>query len=375
VYLILAGVIFTTPIFAQSPEAGGLKVDLNIATPEVHAQGPLRVQFTLTNTSAGEIAVLKWHTPLEGIRSNMFQIERDGVPVRYLGVLVKRGAPSAEDVVTLPKGGSISATVDLFKAYAIFETGDYTVQFKDTLYIIQGGKASLSKPDHGLAPVAPPSGRAHFRLLEPRTPPAKVASALSAPRRQPEPLQAGPRVSLSFDQCSPDQINALTDAHDRATQLAAYGSFELFLGALSGKPNPPYLTWFGAYDKTRYDQVSNNFNVIYGVLAHEQSLRIICADRNEDNCYPLSNVAAFVYPAFAYDVYVCPLYWTLPPAGTDSQADTLVHEVSHFDVVAKTSDFAYGTGSCLWLATNDPVKAIANADSYAYFSDAVGPTP
>jgi peptidyl-Lys metalloendopeptidase len=374
-YLIVAGVILTRPLCAQSPESRGLKVDLNVATPEVHAQGPLTIRFTLTNTSDGELAVLKWHTPLDGIRSDMFLVERDGVPAPYLGVLVKRGAPTAEDVVILPKGGSVSATVDLFKAYAISEPGDYTVQFQDTLFIVRGGKAGLSKRDHGLAPAAPKSSPTHFKLLEPRTPPAAVLSALNAPRRQPEPLQADPKASLSFDQCSAAQISVLTDAHDHATQLAAYGGFVMLLGALTGKPSVPYLTWFGAYDKARFDQVLNNFNVIYSALAHEQSLRIICADRTEDNCTPLSNVIAFVYPSRAYDIHVCPLYWKIPPTGMDSQADTLVHEVSHFNVVAKTSDFAYGAPACRSLALSDPVKAIANADSYGYFSDEVGPTP
>lgn len=374
-YLILAGVIFTTPIFAQSPETRGLQVDLKIATPEVHAQGPLTVQVTFTNTSGEDLAILKWHTPLEGIRSNMFQIERDGVLVRYLGILVKRGAPTAEEVVVLPKGGSISATVDLFKAYAIFEPGDYTVQFKDTLYVVEGGKASLSKPDHGLASVAPQSGIARFRLLEPRTPPSSVLNALNAPKRQSEPLQAGPLVALAFDHCTPEQVSALTDAHERAVQLAAYADFVMFLGALTGKPSDPYLTWFGAYDKARFDQVFSNYNVIYSALAHEQTIKIICADRDEGGCWPLPSTYAFVYPAYAYDIYVCPLYWTLPPTGVNSQADTLVHEMSHFDVVAKTQDKTYGPGACKWLAAHDPALAVINADSYGFFSSTVGPTP
>jgi peptidyl-Lys metalloendopeptidase len=50
--------------------------------------------------------------------------------------------------------------------------------------------------------------------------------------------------------------------------------------------------------------------------------------------------------------------------GTDSKGGTLVHEVSHFNVVAGTDDDAFGQTNAKNLARNDPAKALANADNY-----------
>lgn len=373
--LVGAVLVLASPVTAQTLENPGLAADLKIETPEVHAQGPILAHFTLTNTSGGELAVLKWHTPLEGFRSDMFQVKRDGTPVRYLGALVKRGAPAQEEILVLPKGGSVSATVDLLKAFAIFDPGEYTVQFASTLTLVQGGTTGQAQPDRGLIPVEISSRPVSFRLLEPRTPSPEIVKALSTRPPSEPSFRLETLTPLTFENCTPEQIDTLEEARRQAALLAAYSSISLWLTPVPKRPSVPYQTWFGAYDAARYDRVANNFSAIYNALANEETLKIHCADKTEDNCYPLSNTFAFVYPSHPYDVYVCPLYWKVPPLGMDSQADTLVHEVSHFYVVAGTSDYTYGAPSCKHLALTDPAKAIANADSYGYFADTFTPTP
>jgi peptidyl-Lys metalloendopeptidase len=39
---------------------------------------------------------------------------------------------------------------------------------------------------------------------------------------------------------------------------------------------------------------------------------------------------------------VCHAFWPAPANGTDSKAGTLIHEMSHFNVVAGTNDWVYG---------------------------------
>jgi peptidyl-Lys metalloendopeptidase len=63
------------------------------------------------------------------------------------------------------------------------------------------------------------------------------------------------------------------------------------------------------------------------------------------------------------------VYWSAPATGTDSQAGTLIHEMSHFTVVAGTDDLAYGQTAAEALATSDPDSAIRNADSHGYFAE------
>ncbi|HKX84772.1 MAG TPA: M35 family metallo-endopeptidase, partial [Pyrinomonadaceae bacterium] len=67
-------------------------------------------------------------------------------------------------------------------------------------------------------------------------------------------------------------------------------------------------------------------------------------------------------------IYLCNAFWNAPAQGTDSKAGTLVHEMSHFTVVAGTDDHAYGQTACKKLAKR-PQKAIDNADSHEYFAE------
>jgi len=374
VLLVWTSVMFAPSAPAQEAAASArLAVGLSLETSEVHAQGPLTVHVTLTNTSGRDLTILKWHTPLEGFRSDMFQVEQNGVSAPYLGALVKRGSPNAEDLVMLPQGGSVSATVDLFKAYGIFEPGDYTVQFVSTVFVVSGSAARLSTSDPGLTSEDLRSSPIRFKLLERRAPSAEVSKALSLRKPTPESLlRFGVAPTPGFDQCSQEQKAALSNARDNAMLLAAWGAINMWL---SKRPNAPYQTWFGEYDDTRYTRVANNFNEIYRVLAHEQALVLRCDDRTEDDCKPISNTIAFVYPSRPYVIHLCPAYWMIPPTGIDSQADTLVHETSHFKVVAGTDDHVYGVASCKDLAIRNPVQAIDNADSHAYFADTVAPSP
>ena len=55
--------------------------------------------------------------------------------------------------------------------------------------------------------------------------------------------------------------------------------------------------------------------------------------------------------------------------GTDSKGGTLVHEMSHFNVVAGTDDNVYGQSGAKSLAISDPAAAVDNADSHEYFAE------
>jgi peptidyl-Lys metalloendopeptidase len=78
---------------------------------------------------------------------------------------------------------------------------------------------------------------------------------------------------------------------------------------------------------------------------------------------------AYVYPNDPYKIYLCKVFWQAPLSGTDSKAGTLIHEMSHFDVVAGTDDVVYGQSGAMNLAINDPNAAITNADSHEYFAE------
>ena len=68
-----------------------------------------------------------------------------------------------------------------------------------------------------------------------------------------------------------------------------------------------------------------------------------------------------------------------PPTGTDSRAGTLIHEMSHFVVVADTNDWVYGQTGAHNLAGSNPNRTsgnravlpivVGNADSHEYFAE------
>ena len=87
------------------------------------------------------------------------------------------------------------------------------------------------------------------------------------------------------------------------------------------------------------------------------------------NCNCTDNYYAYVYPNSPYEIWLCNAFWSAPATGTDSKAGTLVHELSHFNVVAGTDDHAYGQSACKSLATSNPSRAVDNADSHEYFAE------
>ncbi|MCG8455890.1 MAG: M35 family metallo-endopeptidase, partial [Holophagales bacterium] len=118
--------------------------------------------------------------------------------------------------------------------------------------------------------------------------------------------------------------------------------------------------WFGKYKSRRFSIVETNFTSIRDA-ARDQTVTFDCGC--DEDYY------AYVYPSFPYEIWLCNDFWTAPMNGTDSKAGTLVHELSHFYVVAGTDDVVYGTTACKALAQSTPTKAIRNADSYEYFAE------
>ncbi len=129
---------------------------------------------------------------------------------------------------------------------------------------------------------------------------------------------------------------------------------------LSGSTNVRYTTWFGSYSSGRYSTATNNFTNIKNTL-DGAAMTFDCGCKK--------SYYAYVYPTQPYKIYLCNAFWTSPMTGTDSKAGTLVHETSHFNVVAGTEDWAYGHSAAKNLAISDPNKAVNNADSHEYFAE------
>jgi peptidyl-Lys metalloendopeptidase len=258
-------------------------------------------------------------------------LREDGMPVKYLGALFKRGAPAAADHMKLEPGATVSYRVELTGAYDLSQNGRYTVQ-----YLSKGNKGGVLASAPLYLWLEGRSGKAPA----PQTPPATGAS-------------------LGFSgNCSASQQTTIAQAVQQASTYSV--GADNYLATLSNG-TPRYVTWFGSFSSAGRNTAKAHFAAIRDAFANKP-VTVDCKCRKP-------NVYAYVYPAQPYKIYVCGAFWNAPMSGTDSKGGTLVHEMSHFNVVAATDDWAYGQSAAKALAISDPAKALDNADSHEYFAE------
>lgn len=308
----------------------GLQVRLSAASQVVRGDVDVVVNVTVTNTTRHPVNLLRWQLPSEELEAPLFRITRDGKPVAYLGPVIKRAAPQAADHVRLDPGASRSYDVELTAAYDLSGNGRYDIQYASRS--VHGAGAATLKSD------------TLYLWLEGR-------SAAKKPTPPPPP---GP---IAYSNCSASQQTTVQSAVAGATAYAQ-GSTTYLSKHYSGGPR--YPTWFGTYDLTRWNTVKAHFASIEDAFK-TKALEFDCKCRQK--------YYAYVYPSQPYKIYLCSVFWSAPPTGTDSQAGTLIHEMSHFTVVADTDDVVYGQTGARSLALSDPELAITNADSHEYFAE------
>ena len=317
-------------------------------TPDQPALGKgddVNVTVTLTNTGSTPQRLLKWRTPFVPAEHALFQITRDGLPVRYLGRHVKRAAPTEADYIVLAPGESRSARVELSKLYEMQVTGAYSVRYHTS----NAAPSAKAGADIVVGDIA--SNPAAI-WIEGRLPRGIVTPSLAAPS---DP------AGLSFSQCSNAQQASITNAFAAGTAMATDGVEYLTSRKQQG---PRYVNWFGTHEAARVTTATNNFTAIKNAF-ETKPVKVDCGC---DEPY-----FAYVYPGQPYNIYVCRAFWSAPLTGTDSMGGTLLHEMSHFDVVAGTDDHVYGQSGAAELARTAPQRAINNADSHEYFGENTPP--
>jgi peptidyl-Lys metalloendopeptidase len=357
VLALLALIIGLSGLHEASAQAV-LSTKLEVIKAKVATKDRLDVRFVVTNTSSDPVHVLTWLTPLEPFNSEVFLVTRNGEPVDYIGRLVKRGAPTEEDYVTVAPGKSVSHTLDLAEAYAIYNSGDYKIQLRTNVVLdVSIGTLSSIKKDKSRFLLSTPilAEPVFVHLLERRKAP-KLKSITAEATGVP-----------TFEGCSLEQKDNLLRATSAARLISGVARNSLLRTSIDVCPGARrYTMWFGTATAQRYKTVSENFTKINNAL-ETQNLAFNCKC-NQANTY------AYVYPNQPYKIWLCGAFWRAPTLGTDSRAGTLVHEVSHFTVVAGTKDLRYGQASCKKLAQDDPAKAITNADSHEYYAEDTPPT-
>jgi peptidyl-Lys metalloendopeptidase len=305
------------------------------------AQQDVLIHVTFFNPTNHSIRILKWYTPVDGVEAPIFQVSVDGAPVAYTGALYKRPAATGQDYITLKAGESLTSDVSLGMTYDLSASGAYTVIYDVTA----AGLTDEKLPGPGQE-VDTLTSNPLLLGIEGRQSPTLFDTAA------PDAVTG----STSFTKCTTSQQTTLVSARNQASLYSADA-----LGYLNAnKTGSRYTTWFGVYLASRYSTVKTHF----GAISNAMDTAPVTF-----NCSCKKKYYAYVYPTQPYTIYLCSVFWTAPLTGTDSKAGTLIHEMSHFDVVANTDDYVYGQAGAKNLAITNPDNAVKNADNHEYFAE------
>lgn len=333
--LVMVFFVFTFSAMAK----GGANVTLSVDKTSFAENESVTVSVTISNPSKGAIRLLKWYTPFEDVEEPLFEITRDGIPVEYIGAHYKRPQPEDRDFIILRAGESFTRTVNLADYYDLSVSGSYTVNY------------NVKSPN-----LYPPERAANQSIEGLKS---NTVSLFAEGRAAKNPAGEAPSVvsgTSSYTKCTTSQQSLVATARNDA---AVYASDSLNY-LLSGSTGARYTTWFGAYASSRYNTVKGNFTNIKNAMD--------TASMNF-NCGCKKRYYAYVYPNQPYNIYLCSVYWQAPATGTDSKAGTLIHETSHFTIVAGTDDWVYGQAGAKNLAITNPNNAVDNADNHEYFAE------
>jgi len=323
---LLAGAALALP----GPQGGvALVSSLTAEKTQFEQAEPVMLNFTLENRGRLTVAVLRWQLPSEEIETDLLDVRRNGEPVTYLGPVVKRPAPTADDYVEIGPGDVINVSFDPTSVYDMAEKGEYTIRFRATILA------------RAVAPFELESNATSFWF--------EGVSGVSAPPRE--------EVIGGYKKCTTTQQATLVTAHNNAISISGKAKSHL---AANPNGSTLYTRWFGTYTQQRFSLVSDHYFTINDAFVNK-SVNYDCSCKK--------NYYAYVYPSQPYKIYVCKVFWSAPALGTDSKAGTLVHEMSHFTVTASTDDYVYGQSGALNLALTSPAQAVDNADNHEYFAE------
>jgi len=331
-------IMLITSVVGAAPKDGPV-VSLSVTQGEFGASEDVFVTVTIFNPNKHTVRVLKWFTASGGVEEPLFSVMRDGEPVSYIGAHYKRPAATGKDYISLKSGASIVNTVNLGDYYDLSQSGQYEVAYGVAAFNLFDEKGNAFK---------------YKDVLVSEKISLKVDGR--APKGKPTPPPTPPPGGNSFNACTVDQQSQLISARNQAKTYASNAE-NYVLGNNQGSR---YVTWFGVYSSTRYNTVTDNFTAISNAM----DTAGIAFD-----CKCKQNYYAYVYSNQPYKIYLCKVFWTAPLSGTDSKAGTLIHEMSHFDIVAGTDDVVYGQTGAKNLAISNPDDATRNADNHEYFAE------
>jgi peptidyl-Lys metalloendopeptidase len=140
-------------------------LSFTLQAQSTYIQGtPFVIGFEIENLSSAEVWILKWYTPLEGIKGKIFEVRCDDVEIPFEGRMMKRGNPERDDYVHIPAGGSARAEFDLSKYYSLPECRECRLKFKGRIYDVVFDERQISRPANEHRAIEVPGEAVSFRI-------------------------------------------------------------------------------------------------------------------------------------------------------------------------------------------------------------------
>jgi peptidyl-Lys metalloendopeptidase len=303
-----------------------------------------------------------------------------GKRVPYAGRIARRRPHTSAKYVSIAPRASVSVTIDMSEAFGFVAGQQYTAMLHPGLRVHVRRN-----------PFEPSIGEVAQLKVTPETLPIVATATSELPLERSQRLRLEKRLttqshkmnlaSFGMTNCTADETTAINAAIASVTPAIDDVVNNYFAQNCS---DSVYSLYFGTITSERYNQVKSHFQNIQALLQGT------LGGGSDGNLYSFyceppecdTDTYAFVFPNdTTYTVHLCQQAFSgsAPLAKYDSTAGTFVHEFSHFDRIAGTSDFAYGNDNARQIALADPDHAILNADNHEYFMEegpvAAGCTP
>mmetsp|Transcript_15033 Transcript_15033/g.26364 ORF Transcript_15033/g.26364 Transcript_15033/m.26364 type:complete len:432 (+) Transcript_15033:2180-3475(+) len=328
------------------------------------------VNVRLYNNNPGDRFFVIWDSPFEmPIRNRVFESDL----AVYSGPIVERGRTeiSRKDVQLVEAGGYFSTDVNLCTIMNFPSKGNYSIKATFDLMLIDGAtdETTLQRVlEDGVT-----EAETLQTLLESNTiTMLRQEQSLTSFREAEQDDEQENERNLArrrnkYLQCSRWKRRAINTAINRAKRSVTDSLTELPGGKWYNSFEADRKYWLGVPTQSASDNdIKANFLKIKAALVQKTARYSCGGEWCDDGTY------AYVYPTDKRKtVYLCGAFWKAPTSAykRDSRPGTIIHELAHFDSIAGTDDFAYGSSAIRRLARNSPGKARRNSDNLEAFTE------
>ena len=329
------------------------------------------VVFVITNNSNQDLYLLKWGTPLEGLKSDCLKItSRRNVQIDYDGILLKRGQPGSDAFIKIKAKSSLKKEINLSLAYDLNSEDEYTIEFNSQNLVVVSPSSIKNHEFISTAEISNTSiseisnNSSTFSVTESGEKNLTIGqlNRMDSKKKENNQVKSFPSISV----IDPKLVGG-TEAQRRKVKLAHTNGYSLMKQSIAKLRNDSsYKTWFGLYKEERFEKVKATYSKIKYTLDSKVFTYNLSGEGCESDTYAYTTKGGGT-------IWLCDLFWKAPETGINSKAGTIVHEYCHAsasleDIIIGGIQY-YGQKLCKELALKYPDKSVQNADNYEYYSE------